>query len=145
MRKGARCTTEKGTGLGCLGPGGLQGSHMVPRPPPPGQGTPSIMRPRRVQVSPPGPSFTAWPLLSRIPQATQEGFVRCLNRNERDRSRVVSEVKWPVHPSVPLSSPSANVSSARLPGAGAGEGTDQLPGSSQEKDSCPAVLLSEIK
>lgn len=121
MKKGAQCTTEKGTGLGCLGPGGLQGSHMVPRPPPPGLGTPSIMRPQRVPVSPPGPSFTAWPLLTRIPQATQEGFVRCLNRNERDRSRVVSEVNWPVHPSVPLSSQSLSKPLlSPLPGAGAG-------------------------
>lgn len=86
-------------GVGCLGPGGLEGqSHGT-------QATASRARDafhyETPPASPPGSSFTAWLLLTRIPQATQEGFVRCLNRNERDGSWVVSEVNWPMHPSVP--------------------------------------------
>ena len=100
---------------------------MVPRPPPPGLEMPSIMRPERVPALPPGPSFTAWLLLTRIPQATQEGFVRCLNRNERDGSWVVSEVNWPMHPSVPVQSLRKHLLSSIARG---GEGGQQT--SSQE-------------
>ena len=96
---------RKEWGWGASGQVAWRASHMVPRPPPPGLEMPSIMRPPRVPASPPGSSFTAWLLLTRIPQATQEGFVRCLNRNERDGSWVVSEVNWPMHPSVPCPVP----------------------------------------
>lgn len=130
-RKGARCTARERNGLGCRQVA-CRAVTWYPGHRLQGKGLSSIMRP------PAGPSVTTRPhsqpghSWSRIPQATQEGFVRCLNRNGRTEAGWFPEVKWPVHPSgspcpVPqqrLLSPTARAG---------GEGTDQLPGSSQKR------------
>lgn len=74
MSKGAQCTTEKGMGLGCLGPGGLEGqSHGT-------QATASRARDAFHYETPAGPRVTTWLLIHSLatPDQNPSGHPRGL-------------------------------------------------------------------